>query len=184
MQEDAMPATIRRACAADIDAIAARQGGRSGQDPARLGDRIAAELSDSTRRLWVAVVSGAVVGYARLTRHDADQAVPDAARSGLYLGGVVFDPLLRRQGIGEPLTRTRMCAAFAEERGVWYIANAGNHASIAMHSALGFREITGRFEFPGVRFTGGVGILFQASQENSHRELPSKLTAFRGAFSP
>jgi len=45
MQEDAMPATIRRVCAADVDAIAARQAGRSGQDPARLRDRIAAELN-------------------------------------------------------------------------------------------------------------------------------------------
>jgi hypothetical protein len=50
-----MPATIRRVCAADVDAIAARQAGRSGQDAARLRDRIAAELSDSTRRLWVSV---------------------------------------------------------------------------------------------------------------------------------
>jgi ribosomal protein S18 acetylase RimI-like enzyme len=162
MQRDTMPATIRRACAADVDAIAAQQAGRAGQDLVGLRDRIAGELTDSTRRLWVAVVSGAVVGHARLTRHHADHAVPYAAPSGLYLGGVVVDPSLRRRGIGQALTRTRMSAAFAEEREVWYFANAGNHASIAMHRALGFREITRRFEFPGVRFTGGVGILFRA----------------------
>ncbi len=78
----------------------------------------------------------------------------------------MVDPALRRRGIGEALTRARMRAAFAEEPEVWYFANVGNHASIAMHRALGFREVTRRFEFPGVRFTGGVGILFRASRSH------------------
>jgi hypothetical protein len=45
---------------------------------------------------------------------------------------------------------------------VWYFTSAINSASIAMHARLGFTEVTRDFEFPGVTFTSGQGILFRA----------------------
>ena len=113
---------------------------------------------------WSPALSPVMAG---LTRHfNADLAVPDAAPSGLYLGGVVVDPALRRRGIGGALTRARMRAAFAEEPEVLYFANVGNHASIAMHRALGFREVTRAVRVPANGFTGGVGIPFRASRSH------------------
>ncbi len=41
-------------------------------------------------------------------------------------------------------------------------ANARNRASIALHAAFGFEEVTRDFEVPGVTFEGGVGVLFRA----------------------
>jgi hypothetical protein len=49
----------------------------------------------------------------------------------------------------------------AEE--MWYFTNAGNRASLRLHEALGFAEVSRDFMFPGVTFKGGVGVLCRAS---------------------
>jgi len=42
---------------------------------------------------------------------------------------------------------------------IWYFTNA---ASLLLHYRLGFREVTRDFTYPGVTFTGGVGVLCRA----------------------
>jgi len=44
---------------------------------------------------------------------------------------------------------------------VYYFVNVRNRASIALHEAFGFREVTRDFHFPNVTFQGGVGALFE-----------------------
>jgi hypothetical protein len=48
---------------------------------------------------------------------------------------------------------------------VYYFANSRNEASIAMHAGFGFTEPRRPFEFPGVMFEGGVGVLFCLTRE-------------------
>jgi ribosomal protein S18 acetylase RimI-like enzyme len=107
--------------------------------------------------LYVAQAGDAIVGYGRLRLHRAPRFKP----SGYYLGGVVVDPAWRRHGIGTTLTGCRVEAAWAAGAEiVYYFANARNEASIAMHRGFGFEELQRPYEFPGVRFEGGVGVLF------------------------
>ena len=57
----------------------------------------------------------------------------------------------------------------AEE--MWYFTNAGNRASLRLHEALGFAEVTRDFVFPGVTFTGGVGVLCRAKLDPALAEV-------------
>src|SRR5581483_7229910 len=81
------------------------------------------------------------------------------APAGYYLTGVLVAPAHRRLGVGEQLTRARMGWAAERAEEMWYFTNAGNRASLRLHEALGFTEVTRDFVFPGVTFTGGVGVL-------------------------
>lgn len=104
-----------------------------------------------------------VVGYGRVSRHVSSGAEREAP-SGAYLGGLMVDPAHRGRGVGTALTLARMRALF-EDHGadcVWYFANARNHASLALHERLGFREVTRDFWYPGVGFDGGEGVLCRA----------------------
>ena len=88
-------------------------------------------------------------------------APPNAAPAGWYLGGVIVDPEFRRRGIGSLLTRSRLDWIAERSSRAYYIASALNQASIDLHDRMGFVEVTRDFHFPGTRFTGGVGILFE-----------------------
>ena len=73
----------------------------------------------------------------------------------------MVEPGCRRQGIGYDLTLQRLKWIFESSDIAWYFANAENSASIALHASVGFEEITRDFQYPGVTFAGGVGILCQ-----------------------
>lgn len=63
------------------------------------------------------------------------------------------------RGIGLALTRYRLKWIAERADHAYYFANTRNHASIDLHTRLGFTELTRDFVFPGVSFTGGQGVL-------------------------
>jgi ribosomal protein S18 acetylase RimI-like enzyme len=122
------------------------------------------DISSPERLLLVAATDAQeIVGYGRVSRvaHQAD-ARPDVAPEGWYLIGLIVDEAWRQRGVGRALTVARL--EWLRERaadGVWCFTGARNAASIALHEALGFREVTRDFSFPGATFEGGVGVLLR-----------------------
>ncbi|MBM9510091.1 GNAT family N-acetyltransferase [Streptomyces sp. KK5PA1] len=90
------------------------------------------------------------------------QAPPDAAPDGFYLSGLVVAPGHRHQGVGTALVRARLAWVARRAPYAWYFANARNVASLRLHAELGFVEVTRDFSYPGVEFSGGVGVLCRA----------------------
>lgn len=111
--------------------------------------------------LLVAGMDDVIAGYGK-----ADYFVPpkgspaNTAPEGWYLTGVVVRPEYRRRGIGARLTRDRL--TWIAQRGdkAFYFANARNLATIDLHKAFGFREVTRDFHHPNATFDGGLGVLF------------------------
>lgn len=125
-------------------------------------------LSRDERLLLLASSDGKVVGYGRCARSEpGPDAPPDVAPAGYYMGGLLVASQWRRCGIGETLTRMRMAWAFERAPEVWYFTNARNVASLALHSKLGFVEVTRSFSYPNVSFDGGVGVLGRALRSDA-----------------
>jgi ribosomal protein S18 acetylase RimI-like enzyme len=173
---------IRPAVAADLAAVADLAALHSGSQRPSWQARLHDDLSAAGRCVLVAaddspaghpggsgagddrLGGGQIVGYGRVRHFEpGPQAPPDVAPAGYYLSGIVVHPDRRHQRIGERLTRARMtwASAFASE--AWYFTNAANQASLRLHQRLGFRAVTRDFTFPGVTFTGGIGVLCHAS---------------------
>jgi RimJ/RimL family protein N-acetyltransferase len=55
-----------------------------------------------------------------------------------------------------------MAWAFDRAPELWYVTNAGNAASFALHAKLGFTEASRSFTHPSVSFEGGLGVLGRA----------------------
>ncbi|MHB1509510.1 MAG: GNAT family N-acetyltransferase [Acidimicrobiales bacterium] len=144
---------------ADVGAaarLAERYSGISGEWEERLRD----DVADRDRALFVAKVNEEVIGYSRMHRFVPAEGSPaDSAPAGWYLGGLVVATEWRRRGAGEALTRARLDWVAERATEVWYYANAGNRASLALHAALGFKEVTREFTIVGVSFGGGGGVL-------------------------
>lgn len=156
---------IRAMVSDDIEACARLAATREGDSVDRWADAFTRLLGDDHQLAVVAEVGGRVVGYGKASlltpASDGGRHVPD----GWYLSGVIVDPAHRRQGLGAALTQARLDAL--AERGVGvvhYVANARNEASLAMHEALGFVEVSRDIEFPGVAFDGGAGVLASRPQ--------------------
>lgn len=158
-------ATVRRAQASDAEALANIAAQRRLTDLDTCLQRFADELGadEPTNALWVVEVRGVVAGYARARELDRPvDAVANHQPEGWYLGGVVIAPKFRRRGLARLLTRVRIEFLHAlGARKVHYVVNATNLASIDLHDAFGFEEITRDFHSPGVTFSGGQGILFR-----------------------
>jgi ribosomal protein S18 acetylase RimI-like enzyme len=93
-------------------------------------DSVGAAIGDQERFIVVAEVAGAVVGWAKTHRY----ARPDgAAPAGHYLGGVTVSPAWRRRGVATALTEARMCWIADRTHRAYYLVNAQNRASIALH---------------------------------------------------
>ncbi len=118
--------------------------------------------------LVVAERSDRVVGYARAGYFHAPADAPaNVAPNGWYLQGVVVRSECRRNGIGHRLTRERLDWIAMRAHRALYVANVRNAASIDLHRAFGFKEITRDFVLPGVQFEAesggrGIGALFAA----------------------
>jgi ribosomal protein S18 acetylase RimI-like enzyme len=81
----------------------------------------------------------------------------------------VIDPAWRRRGLGRALTVARLEWLAERADVVWCFTGARNEASLALHEALGFREATRDFSFPGVTFQGGAGgVLLRLELRGSH----------------
>ena len=152
---------VRPATDADLPACAALLTLRDGGTKGDWLDRLRFWLA-SDEHLFVADLGGAVVGYARLSWQspvsNGGRNLPD----GHYLSGMIVDPRYRRRGIGRALTQARIAWTRARGERAFFVVNATNRASMDLHREVGFRELTRDFDFPGITFTGGDGVLFEA----------------------
>lgn len=155
---------IEGARAEDLPACAELSCSRSGGNVDDRATALARWLSDSSRCLFVARHDGAVVGYGKADYFvPASDASPAVAPEGYYLGGVEVAEGMRRRGMGTALTQVRMTWAAERATEIWYFTNARNRGSLELHAKLGFVEVTRSFEYPGVSFDGGVGVLCRAT---------------------
>ncbi|GAB2745907.1 GNAT family N-acetyltransferase [Sinomonas soli] len=107
---------------------------------------------------------GTLLGYAKTHRYPT----PDgAAPAGHYLGGIVVHPAARRRGVGRALTEARLAWIWERADAAYYLANARNTASIALHEGLGFRQVASGASFQAVTFDGGRGLVFEARRPAS-----------------
>jgi aminoglycoside 6'-N-acetyltransferase I len=148
--------SVREAEPSDADAILAASTalrGVPGPDPRPA-------IADPDRIILVSEADGVVVGWAK-THHYLGAS--GAAPAGHYLGGVSVLTDFRRRGIGDALTLARLDWIWDRASDCWFIANARNVASVALHERFGFEEVARASEFHGTTFDGGEGILFHLS---------------------
>lgn len=137
----------------DLNARAKRPGGTRAS--------YLAVVEDAQRLLIVACSGTGVVGWAKTHWWGhADGPAP----AGHYLGGVTVDPDWRRRGIGTMLTTFRLGWIWERAVEAWYVVNATNVASMAMHREFGFTEISRAAAFHTTTFEGGNGLLMQAQR--------------------
>lgn len=157
---------------------AEREGGSSDRWLLPLGRALDRARTGSALVL-VAKTSDQVAAYGRVERHALPEPSPkNAAPAGWYLAGVIVRPEHRRRGIGAALTRARLAWIAGRASTAYYFANARNQASIDLHAALGFREISRDFHHPHAQFEGGAGILF-ASDVGGRPFLETERLRFR-----
>lgn len=124
-------------------------------DPADRGEQFASDITDDSRQMFVAKANGHVIAYGRVAELAAGEAAPGTP-AGCYLSGVLVDPAWRRRGIATALTRSRLRWVFARTDEAFYVAGADNMASLHLHAALGFQEMT---RFGSERSAAGVDVL-------------------------
>lgn len=157
-----MPAavTVR---AATVDDLAAVERVQDGAGQALLLDGIRAAILDSRRYVVVAVADGAtdgeIAGWAKTHLHPRSDG---EAPAGHYLGGVTVVPSWRRRRVATALTEARIAWIAERADRAFYVVNARNAASVALHERWGFREVARAAAFHGVTFAGGAGVLLAA----------------------
>jgi GNAT superfamily N-acetyltransferase len=156
-------ATIELACADDVAAIAELVAEREGGDAMTLAQSLAPTIAPSpTRAVFVARINDSerCVAFGRVAWVDVPPDLVDGAPTGWYLQGVVVGPEWRRRGIGRALVEARLAWLAGRGDACFYVANAANRASIALHDAFDFALHRERFVLPGVTFDGR-GVLFR-----------------------
>ena len=184
-----MELIIRRAGGADLPALARLTVAERAGDPEEWQARFAADAADPDVCFLIAAEAdrvaeeadgvwteaGRVLAYGRASWFEPGAGAPaGTAPAGYYLTGLMVAPGYRRRGIGERLTRARMSWAAERADEIWFFANARNGASLRLHAGLGFEEVTRIFEFPGVSFDGGVGVLGRAALSPGRRSQQSQ----------
>ena len=139
--------------AGDIDdCVALLRAHDDTQDADEWVARFGRDVADSDKHPVVALVDGAVVGYARTLPFEPDPGSPaDTAPGGYYLLGLVVAAAHRRHGLGSLLTDERV--RWLRQRGstaVYFFTAADNLASQRMHEQLGFRQLTSSLSFPSL----------------------------------
>ncbi|MGH6628448.1 MAG: GNAT family N-acetyltransferase [Burkholderiales bacterium] len=166
--------TVRPAWMEDVNGLAALHQEREGGDLGQHRERYRSELTEDPdwqrRLLLVAEDGAALAGFGRVLYFQPPPNSPaNIAPAGWYLMGLIVTPAYRRRGIGAELTGRRL-RWIAERAGeAFYFVNAQNRASIALHEAFQFEELTRDFIYPGVTFTGGVGILYRKNSYSPAR---------------
>jgi ribosomal protein S18 acetylase RimI-like enzyme len=113
-------------------------------------------------QLFVGDLAGTVIGFGKVAHFSPPVGAPaGTAPGGWYLAGVIVRPNQRRRGIGRALTLARLEWIATRSEKAYYFANEMNRASIDLHAAVGFTELTRDFRHPGAEFSGGRGILFE-----------------------
>jgi len=157
---------VRRAMPGDAPAIAEIDCAREGGDPTDVVDQVRRSLQKGVAEVWVAEVEDAVSAFAKVQslELESQEAIGPSRNvaSGFYLMGVTVAESARRLGIGSALTSARLdwIASLGVNR-AYCLISAENLASIALHSALGFEEVTRDIVYPGVPSSRGIRILFR-----------------------
>ncbi len=128
--------------------------------PGDRGEQFTSDITDDLRQMFVAKANGQVVAYGRVLELAADEAGPGTP-AGCYLSGVLVDPAWRGRGIATELTRARLRWAFARADTVFYVTGADNIASLYLHAALGFQEMS---RFRSERSAAGEEVLSQLAR--------------------
>ena len=126
--------------------------------------------ANDKKLLVLAQIDEHIAGFARAGYFSPPVNSPaNIAPKGWYLLGIIVSPEFRFCGVATQLTAFRLDFIAKYATKAYYFSNAKNLVSITLHKKFGFVEITRDFTFPGVTFTGGIGILFRASliSENS-----------------
>lgn len=125
-------------------------------------ERMLEEMRAGRAQLFVADLAGRVVGFGKVAQFAPPAGSPaNTSPEGWYLAGLIVRPEHRRRGVGYALTVARLAWIAERSRKAYYFANESNRVSVDLHAATGFVERSRDFHHPGVRFTGGGGILFE-----------------------
>jgi GNAT superfamily N-acetyltransferase len=111
------------------------------------------------RLLLVAEVDGVIAAFGQA--HRLDEHPLDHAPAGWYLTGVTVLPAYRRSGLARRLTAARLAWIADRADEAWYFANEQNAASIRLHHAFEFVEVSRAPSIHGVSFDGGEGVLLR-----------------------
>lgn len=110
----------------------------------------------------VAERAGQVIGVARARHFEPPAPSSEStAPAGWYLLGVNVLPSHRRQGVGAELTRERLRWIAERANEAFYFTQEENHASLALHARLGFREVSRAVEYPGALNPSSGRVLFR-----------------------
>lgn len=147
---------IRSAADSDNTGIANVMATRGGRHRDHLAD--AQRMVDRCPLLTVATLpSGEIVGWSGASQHP----LTDGGRHEWLVAGLTIIPDHRRTGIGQRLL-TQVITELARttsDSALYSVVNAANLASLALHRALGFREVDRGPTFAGITFSGGSGVL-------------------------
>jgi ribosomal protein S18 acetylase RimI-like enzyme len=112
--------------------------------------------------LWVAEAREGIVGVARAAKFEAPTGAPDnVVPNGWYLMGVVVAPSHRRCAVGRRLTAARLDWISERAEEAWCFTGSDNTASMRLHEAFGFVQVTTDFWFPTLSFESGSGVLYR-----------------------
>lgn len=149
---------VIRANRSHIEAIERITSNREKVDPVKMRKELETYFIDKSSRLYVALVEGEVVGFAKSKKYSGE----GYSHEGWYLSGVIVEPKYRGAGIGKELTAIRMNDLQQITNHVYYFVNSRNTVSIRLHELFGFSKIAENFVFPGVKFHNGTGLLYRA----------------------
>ena len=135
-------------------------------------ERIRAAVADPGRLVLVAEGLGGpavgdccgVVGWAKTHYYDVGDG---PAPAGHYLGGITVAADYRRRGVATAMTTSRLEWIWERADAAWYVVNARNSTSLALHQQWGFREVARGAAFHTVTFDGGEGVLLTAARPPS-----------------
>ncbi|GEN80589.1 GNAT family N-acetyltransferase [Actinotalea fermentans] len=147
--------TARADDAAAVAAVAATRGG-PGLDVHR---RLPGWVDDAERRVLVAEVGGAVVGWAM-----AGAWGRPGAQDGPHVTALTVHPEHRRRGVGDQLLAALTGWAWGRSDRMWSVVNARNEASVALHERRGFVLEGWIADYAGMTFDGGRGVLLRAAR--------------------
>jgi ribosomal protein S18 acetylase RimI-like enzyme len=164
---------IREAEIADCPVIAGIEAPTFGLNIAETRLRCESQVADPETFLLVAEADGEVIGFARAARlRPATDASPDTLPPGWYLTGLAVIDAWRRSGVGRELTYHRLRWVAKRARRAYYFTNTRNRASLDLHAALGFVEISRRFSIPNYSFGDGEGVLCRLDLRASRWRAP------------
>jgi ribosomal protein S18 acetylase RimI-like enzyme len=135
-------AVIRKATPSDVDACALLISSHESGPFEDWRSRFEQDLANPRRHFLVATIDDVVVAYGHTTFHaHTARSEARAIPSGYFLSGLLVSPSHRREGLGTLLTVARIDELRQVTDTIYYRAEPGNHATIDMHSRLGFEKV-------------------------------------------